>query len=187
MSKDFLEDRRAGLEEAFFAKQNEMLRQKLRSGDDDKARRDAMAAATGITDPAVIDQLISAGITAETLTALSVIPLVVVAWADGSVKPAERDMVLANADKSGLKRGDTGHTMLESWLKQKPGPDLLATWKSYTSALCATLAPDARDALKADLMGRARQVAGAAGGFMGLGQISPEEKTVLAELEQAFR
>ena len=187
MSKDFLEDRRVGLEEAFFAKQNEMLRQRLRSGDETQARRDAMSAATGITDGAVIDRLIAAGITNETLTALSVIPLVVVAWADGSVKTAERDMVLAGAEKSGLKRGDAGHQMLESWLKQKPGPDLLATWKSYASALCATLGPDARDSLKADLMGRARQVAGAAGGFMGLGQISPEEKAVLAELDQAFR
>jgi hypothetical protein len=41
--------------------------------------------------------------------------------------------------------------------------------------------------LKQDLLGRARGVAEAAGGFLGLGKrISSAEQAVLTELEQAF-
>jgi hypothetical protein len=45
----------------------------------------------------------------------------------------------------------------------------------------------AKQALKQDLLGRARVVAEAAGGFLGLGtRISSAEQAVLTELEQAF-
>jgi hypothetical protein len=63
----------------------------------------------------------------------------------------------------------------------------VATWREYVSALSATLTDDARQALKSELLGRARTVAEAAGGFMGMGQkVSAAEAAVLGELEQAF-
>ena len=40
--------------------------------------------------------------------------------------------------------------------------------------------------LKENLVGRARTVAEAAGGFLGIGAISTEEESVLGELEGAF-
>jgi hypothetical protein len=53
--------------------------------------------------------------------------------------------------------------------------------------LAATLDADAREALKADLLGRARTVADAAGGILGLGnRISKAEQDRLTALEQAF-
>jgi hypothetical protein len=64
---------------------------------------------------------------------------------------------------------------------------LLAAWKAYVAGLSRTLDVHAKQALKQDLLGRARVVAEAAGGFLGLGKrISSAEQAVLTELEQAF-
>jgi hypothetical protein len=53
--------------------------------------------------------------------------------------------------------------------------------------LCAALKPGEKRALRDELLGRARQVAEATGGFLGLGnKISPEEQVVLDELAKVF-
>lgn len=56
----------------------------------------------------------------------------------------------------------------------------------YVAELSKTFAPEAKRALSHDLLGRARAVAEAAGGFLGLGKISSSEQAVLTELERAF-
>ncbi len=48
------------------------------------------------------------------------------------------------------------------------------------------MSPDGRTALMEDLLGRARSIAEAAGGFLGLGAITEDEQRTLAELERAF-
>jgi hypothetical protein len=64
---------------------------------------------------------------------------------------------------------------------------LLAAWKAYVAGLSRTLDVHAKAALKQDLLGRARVIAEAAGGILGLGKrISSAEQAVLTELEQAF-
>ena len=60
-------------------------------------------------------------------------------------------------------------------------------WREYVGALAESLDRAALDALKNDVMGRARGVAEAAGGFLGLGnKVSSEEQAVLDELAKAF-
>lgn len=188
MSDRFLDDRRAGLEEAFFANQNAQLLRQLRDADATRTGKEALSAASGIRDAAVLDKLVGLGIGSEALTALALVPLVAVAWADGSITDQERGAVLAAAEKTGLARQDAGYRLLEDWLRHRPPPALLAAWKDYTAALSATLDDDARLALRSGVLDRARAVAEAAGGFLGLGQrVSAAEKAMLDELDQAFR
>ncbi len=187
MSGDGLSDRGRALEEAFFAKQNEMLRQKLHQAGDAKAKREAFASASGITDDAVLDKLIAMGIGVETLAALGLVPLVLVAWADGSIDAKERAAVLAGAAETGLADGQASRELLESWLDKRPAAELLATWTNYIGAISATLDAPAKESLKEDLLGRARAVAEAAGGMLGLGRrVSAAEEGVLRDLEAAF-
>ena len=47
--------------------------------------REALAAATGFTDEALLNELIDSGITATTLVALAMVPLVMVAWSDADI------------------------------------------------------------------------------------------------------
>lgn len=188
MSGDFLGDRKAGLENAFFAQQDALLRRQLGEKDDTKTRKAELSTASGITDDAVLTHLLTQNITGATLAALSLVPLVVVAWADGGIDDKERAAVLAGAEQAGLGKGHASYQLFEGWLAKKPAPDLLATWKQYVTALSATLTPDARQSLKTELLGRARSVAEATGGFLGIGQkVSPAEAAALDDLEAAFR
>jgi hypothetical protein len=187
MSEDILGDRRKALEEEFFAKQNQRLLQQLREAAAAQARKAALAAASGISDDAVLEQLAAAGLSSETVAALSLVPLVEVAWADGKLDAKERSALLTAAEQAGLGREHASYQLLEAWLTERPSPALLAAWKAYVAALSRALDAQAKQALQQDLLGRARQVAEAAGGFLGLGKrISRAEQAVLAELEQAF-
>lgn len=187
MSGEFLGDRRAALEEAFFARQDAELRQRLRQLDDARAKKEALAAASGIKDDAVLEELEALGLDADTVAALSVVPLVAVAWADGHIDDQERRSAFAKAAEMGLTTQSASLKLLEQWLARPPSPKLLTAWKDYIRALTATQSAEARQALKEGVMARARQVAHAAGGFLGLGRkASASETKVLAELEQAF-
>lgn len=187
MANDFLDDRRAGLEEAFFAKQNEMLRQRLREADERKATREELAAASGIRDEAVLDRLLGLGLGSETVAALSLVPLVAVAWADGEISDKERAAVLSGAESAGMSRAQAGYAVLEGWLRTKPEAGLLGTWKDYVRALSATMDADAKQALRSQLLGRARAVAEATGGVLGFGKrVSASEQAVLEDLDRAF-
>ena len=187
MSEEFLGDRRKALEEEFFAKHNRQLLQQLRQTTAARAQTEALAAASGITDAAVLDQLVALGLSSETLAALSLVPLVEVAWADGSLEAKEQSALLAAAEQTGLSKNSASYQLLEGWLRERPSPKLLETWKAYVAVLSNTLNDQAKHALKQDLLGRARSVAEAAGGFLGLGRrISSAEQAVLTELEQAL-
>lgn len=188
MSNGFLGDRRAALEEAFFAKQNEELRRRLRESDQARRTKEALSAASGITDDAVLGKLLALNISSDTLAALSVVPLVAVAWADGSIDDKERSVAFSKAMEMGLGKDAIGHRLFKQWLTAPPSPALMAAWKDYVGALVASLSPEARPAFRKELLDRARAVAEAAGGILGLVmRVSPAEENVLKELKQAFQ
>ena len=187
MSTSGFGGRKRELEEAFFREHDEELIKALRKAEATKERKKALADASGITDEGLLDRLHEHDVCSETIAALSLIPLIAVAWADESIDVKERGAVLSAAEKKGLARDHSGYQMLESWLKKKPDKRLLALWKDYVAALSETLGADAKSALKEDLLGRARAVAEAAGGLLGLGsKVSKSEQAVLDDLEEAF-
>ncbi len=187
MSEEFLGDRRKALEEEFFAKHNQRLLQQFRETMAAKAKQEALAAASGITDAAVLEQLAAVDLSSETMAALSLVPLVEVAWADGTLDAKEQSALLAAAEQAGLSKDSASYRLLEEWFRERPSPKLLAAWNGYVASLLGTLDAQATHALKLDLLGRTRVVAEAAGGFLGLGRrLSSAEHAVLTELEQAF-
>jgi hypothetical protein len=186
MTDKVLKSRGRALEESFFARQNEELLQKMRQRAATEARREALAATTGIKDEAVLDRLIELDLHEEGVCAAALVPLIEVAWADGSIQDQERAAILKAAEDAGISQGTVAHELLENWLDQQPDQQLLEVWKDYVGALVESMGPEAAAKLKQDLLGRARSVAEAAGGILGLGSVSKEEKQVLAELEKAF-
>ena len=61
MSNDMLGDRRKTMEEAFFARENEALRQRVREMNDTRRKKEALSAASGITHDAVLEKLAAQG------------------------------------------------------------------------------------------------------------------------------
>ncbi len=187
MTNGGLSGRKNELEEKFFLAREQELLKALREEVASKERKKALADASGITDEDLLDQLHELDVAGETLAALSLVPLIAVAWADGIVDEKERRAVLAASEQNGMEKDHPGYQLLESWLKQKPDATLLTIWKGYVVTLTQTLGDTASAALKEDLLGRARDVATATGGLLGLGnKISKSEQAVLDELEQAF-
>ena len=187
MSDNFVGDHRSALEAEFFRKQDAALIKQLREMDDAKQKKDAFSSASSITDDTVLDKLVAMNIGADTIAALSLVPLVMVAWADGEIDGRERTAVLAGAAEAGVHQQDVSYSLLEQWLRDRPPVELLSTWKAYISALSPTLGVEARDSLKNSLLTRARRVAEATGGFLGLGRkVSDAEANILRDLERAF-
>jgi hypothetical protein len=95
--------------------------------------------------------------------------------------------VLSGAEANGIVSGSPGYELLESWLAHRPDGRLLEVWGTFIVSLCAELGEIERESLKKQILGRARSVAEATGGFLGLGnKISVEEEVILAELAKAF-
>jgi hypothetical protein len=182
-----LGDRRRALEEEFFARENEKLRQQLRAKMESQAHREGLAKASGISHPDVLDHLVMLGLDAQTVIALGLVPLIDVAWADGKMAERERLAVLSAAREKGIDDASPAGLLLASWLSAPPPPKLREVWIDYVRALCRELSPLERGELRDDLLGRARAIAESAGGFLGLGsKVSPEEQQELARLEAAF-
>ncbi|MCK9519029.1 MAG: hypothetical protein M0R74_08435 [Dehalococcoidia bacterium] len=181
-----LRDRGRTLEEEFFRKQNEELVARLRTTEARDQAREHLAAATGISDKTVIDSLLDQGVTHATVAALALAPLVAVAWADRRLEEKERRAVLQEAASAGVSAGTPEHELLESWLNQQPPPSLMSTWSSYVREVAQNLEPAQRKEFRDTLLQRCRAIANAAGGFAGLGRLSPEEQTVIRQVEKAL-
>ena len=182
MSGEPLEDRRKALEEAFFRKENERLRERLRQREASRAAAGRLGDALGIDDPALLERLTTLGIDAEMAAALSLVPMVEVAWADGQLHDREKEAILQAAAAEGIEVGSASYGLLEAWTRERPGPELMEAWGDYLRALCAQLPAEERERLETTLMDRARATAEAAGGFLGLGAVSAAEEHVLAML-----
>ena len=103
------------------------------------------------------------------------------------VQAEEREAIVAAAAAAGIQPQDARYPLLEHWLNRRPDAKMFEAWKHYVSGLCQRLEGPEIEKLKHDVMGVARKVAQAAGGFLGLGnKISAAERAVLSQVEQAF-
>ena len=181
---EILRDRGRSLEDEFFRREDQRLMERLRTLSGAEATREALGKASGITKETVLDNLMELGIRAETVAALSIVPLVEVAWADGAVDAKERRAIV---DRAGVARDSTAGALLEAWLDRRPDPKLLTAWTQLVQAMSEQLGPDGAARLKTDLLDRARAVAAATGGLFGVGsKVSASEAAILAKLEAAF-
>lgn len=181
-----LEDRAKALEDQFFEKENQKKLEAMRAKEAAQATREELRKASGMTDDKVLDKLIGLGLKTNTIAALSLVPLIEVAWADGEIQDNERNAILQGAHGKGLEQGTDGYELLQSWLKRRPDRALIEAWESYIQALTGQLNDEQNKLLKNQIVGFAKMVAAAAGGFLGIGKVSSAEEKILARIESAF-
>ena len=154
-----------------------------------RAARSAFEGAWGRVPPVERGRLLMklARAIADPLASLSLVPLVEVAWADGTVDEKEKISVLDAVVRRGFQKESNEYGIVIQWLGRKPSPDLLEAWLSYVRGLCELLSPAEKKTLKDGIIGHARAVAQASGGFLGMGnKISKIEDEMLKRLEGAF-
>jgi tellurite resistance protein len=175
------------LENAFFARENARLLEQLRAKAQHEERRKALREVIRIPDDQLVDHLLELGLGPETVLAVTMVPLAMVAWADGAVQPKEREAILRAAEDNGIAPGSVARQLLEGWLTQAPGTTLVDAWKRYVAAIWPALSPHEHDEIRQSGLERARSVAEAAGGFLGLGsRVSAKERTVLDEIAKVL-
>ena len=188
MADTSLQDRQHALEDAFYREDTESYRARLELRQAEEDALEDLATASGIGDEAVLRKLAGLGIRADTLAALTLIPLIEVAWADVKMDAREREAILFGAESTGIPKESPSHGLLRIWIEDPPAPDLVDAWGEFISALCREFSEEQRGRLQRNLLGRAQQVAEAAGGFLGLGsKVSKEERAALENLARAFR
>ena len=175
------------LEDAFFARENAKLLEELRKKAEREERRETLRRVVGIQDDAFLDRLIALGIGPERAMVLRLTPLVFVAWADGSVDDREREAIVRAATKQGIAAEDTARQVLGDWLTRKPDQRILEMWKEYMRQVWEKFTPEEQLQMRSNLLTATREVAQAAGGFLGLKAISAAEQKVLDELESVVR
>lgn len=184
---DPLHDRGRALEGAFFQQKDKELLTKFRDELASEEKRTSLAKVSGITDEKLLNDLIGLEIDPGSFATFALLPLVQVAWADGKMQSAERTAILQAAEQSGIEKESAAFEVLESWLEDAPGAELFEAWKVYAGTLKNSLDETQATNLQNRILGRARDVAEAAGGFLGFGnKVSDEEAAVLEELAASF-
>jgi hypothetical protein len=181
-----LEDRGRALENQFYDKENKEKLSVMKAKLDAQQSREDLRKASGMTDDQVLDKLVELGLRSNTIAALSLVPLIEVAWADGEIQDNERTAILQGAHGKGLEQGTDGYELLQTWLRSKPDRALFEAWQSYIKALASQLNDEQNKLLKNQIVGFAKMVAAAAGGFLGIGKVSSSEEQALGRIEHAF-
>ena len=158
MSREVLLDREKAFEYEFFHRVDQQLIKQLRERLDSEERIESLSRCTGIGDKQVLQELLGIDINHQTIVALSLVPLVRVAWADGKMDAPEREAILQAAEAEGHASGSASYRLLESWLERRPDNKLYLVYRDYLHALLATLAPASKETLRRDLASRSRGV-----------------------------
>ncbi len=168
-------------EEAYFKQreieQRRKLREKLEASAHELAEKHAIAESLETTDISLAERIKALGFSGATARVFDLLPLVHVAWADGTVQKGERAAILKVLEARGVTPGSEGFQLLESLLEEKPSDEYMSESLAVLKQLVSQGGPNA------DVVGLCEQVASAAGGFLGLGgKVSDEERKLIDEI-----
>jgi len=180
---DALHDRGRALEDEFFHRVDEQLRAKLRASMQKEEAKAQLKQATGFTDETLLDHLLDEGFEATRIAALALVPAIFVAWADGSVTPQERQVILSAALRHGVDQEASALKLVEAWLDKRPPMKLWDLWKEYAVGIQATLTPILATTVSNEIQHQARTVAEASRQKFQIARVSAAEQEVLDKIE----
>lgn len=184
--KEVFGDRRRALEDEYFHRQERELMEKLRQRGLEDATRRGMSERTGVADEEILRDLQALGYTPETVMLLHLVPLLQMAWAEGSVSDSERDLILEAARARGVDKDSAADRQLAAWLTDRPSEELFEKTLRAIGAILQLRSSEERDASEKDLVTRLTAIASASGGILGFGKVSPQEQEMLARITQAM-
>jgi len=188
--RDPWEERRRSYEAEYFKRREQELIEKMRVRNARESERKELAERVGVADEDLLRQLEELGYTRDTVKLLHLVPLLHVAWIDGSVSQAERERIVEAAQIRGVETGSAAHRQLESWLERRPPEGFFEDTLRLIGDLLQALPDAERARSRQDLVEYSAAIARASGGLLGLGsKVSREESALLdriaREIEQA--
>jgi len=138
-------------EQEYFHRLDSQLIQEMRERAAREETHRRMAELSRIEDPRIIEALENLGYTHTTIILLELVPLIELAWSDGSISPAELNWILHFASAHGIMEGTPAWRQLESWLDHCPSAAFFeGTWhaiEAHATFLSAEERTAAREAL----------------------------------------
>ncbi|RCS50563.1 hypothetical protein DTL42_10660 [Bremerella cremea] len=174
--------------DSMFVEENEALWERLREQIAEENLIDELSKATAISDKVLIQKLVDMGVTSRNMAALTMYPMISVAYADGVLNIEERDLIMKMAHEWNMKPGDPGFEVMNHWLTQGPTAEGLEVWKKYITAVMSQMSPEQIADLKQSIMSRATAVATAVGDVLGRfgNRTTKSEDARLKEIEAVF-
>lgn len=173
------------LEDEYFHRKEKELIEKLRQRHAVEAQRQELSAATGIPDEDILKTLQEMGYTRDTVSLLHLVPLINVAWADGKVTAAEREMILEAASLHGVTGGSPAYLKLTDWLDNRPSDEFFEQALRVVGSILKS-SPATGGLRGGDVLAHAIRVAEASGGILGFGnRVSDEERAMLERIASA--
>jgi hypothetical protein len=182
---DAFADRGHALEEEYFRKKNRELVEKMRQAAAAESVRADMQRTTGLSDPAVLQELQEIGFTPDTVSLLPLVPVIEVAWAEGGITAAERDLIVKLARSRGIEDPSPASQQLNQWMASRPDSVVFERAGHLIAAMLDSGSDEARRGLTADeLVAYCEKIAGASGGIFGTGlrSITSEERALLTRI-----
>jgi hypothetical protein len=181
MADDTLHKRGRTLEDDYFRKKDRELIEKLRQTAATEQARQELGRKAGLEDPELVKELQDLGFTLDTVGLLPLMPIIQMAWAEGGVTKAERELIVRLGRSRGVEAGGAADRKLTEWLDTRPADDVFARARRLIAAMLDSAT--APGELKADdLVKYCEEIASASGGILGIGRISAEERALLASI-----
>ncbi len=179
-------DARSREEEYFWKKDQEIIAKMRRAAAAEQARRD-MGAKAGLNDPELVLELEALGFTTDTLVLIPLMPLVQMAWAEGGVSDAERQLIVKLARSRGIVDGSDADRQLSAWLASRPDSQVFTRATRLIRAMLAAPSSAHAGLTADDLVKYCESIAAASGGILGLNKISAEERTLLSKIASELK
>ena len=176
-------DARSREEEYFWKKDQELIEEMRRAAAAEQAKRD-MGAKAGLNDPEMIQELQALGFTTETVVLL---PLIQVAWAEGGVTDAERQLIVNLARSRGIVEGSATDRQLSAWLASRPDAQVFTHATRLIRAMLASSSPAQTGLTADDLVTHCESIAAASGGVLGMKRISAEERALISTIASELK
>lgn len=187
VERDAMSDQARKREEDYFRKRDRELIERMRAAAAAEQTRRDLEAKTGLHDPALLRDLEELGFTPDTIALLPLVPIVQVAWAEGGVSDAERRLIIDFARARNIAAGSAADRQLSEWLDRRPAEQVFAKAMRLVRAMLDNPG-DMPAQLSADeLIASSERIAAASGGILGIGRISAEERTALAQIAAALK
>jgi hypothetical protein len=141
-----------------------------------------MGSKAGITDPELLQELGRLGFTIDTVDLLPLMPLIQMAWAEGGVSAAERELILNLARSRGIGDDTPAGRQLSAWLAAAPDAEVFTRSTRLIRAMLASPGAGAGSLTPDSLVKYCEEIAAASGGVLGMRKISSEERALLSRI-----
>lgn len=179
---NILDDLRKAKEEEYFHKKEQELIEKMRQRVSKEEERRELAEFFFVEDAEILDDLQELGYSRQTIFLLFLVPIIHVAWIDGSVTEKEREAIIEIATARGMDKGSPAESMLLDWLNNRPPDEFFEKTLRLIRNILKTRPNSVRLIREQTLAHYCSVVANASGGFLGCGKVSAAQEELIRKI-----